>query len=353
MDAAASEIWTGVVGLMTQYGLDVVGAIVVLLIGLWASGWAKRMTIKSLIKVEQVDATLRMFFGSLVKYLVLAFTFIMVLNQVGVQTASLIAIMGAAGLAIGLALQGTLSNVASGVMLLLFRPLNVDQFVNAGGVMGTVKAVNLFTTEVATLDNVQVIVPNSQIWGGTITNYSVYDTRRMDIVMGIGYGNSIDDAMAALRAIYNADDRVMEDADILISGGCIQQIAPGLDHYVLDTVRDRPANSLIYAVPLGDTAEVDLAITFQQNPVISHLNASVSDTINNRLDVRLECPLCGTGESPDLHEGQDRRIECTAGERSYCQRFTSDLQRHGIRFARAPTGAIGHREIAVVTVNRH
>ncbi|MDG2480558.1 MAG: mechanosensitive ion channel [Alphaproteobacteria bacterium] len=213
MDAAASEIWTEVAGLMTQYGLDVVGAIVVLLIGLWASGWAKRMTIKSLIKVEQVDATLRMFFGSLVKYLVLAFTFIMVLNQFGVQTASLIAIMGAAGLAIGLALQGTLSNVASGVMLLLFRPLNVDQFVNAGGVMGTVKAVNLFTTEVATLDNVQVIVPNSQIWGGTITNYSVYDTRRMDIVMGIGYGNSIDDAMAALRAIYNADDRVMADPE--------------------------------------------------------------------------------------------------------------------------------------------
>jgi small conductance mechanosensitive channel len=211
MDDTVKELWTETIVLLTEYGLDVVGAIVVLIVGLWASGWGRRMTVRALNKIKSVDATLTGFFSNLVKYAVLAFTVIMVLNQFGVQTASLIAVLGAAGLAIGLAMQGTLSNVAAGVMLLLFRPLSVGQFVMAGGISGTVKMINLFTTELATLDNVQVIVPNSQIWSSAITNYSVYDTRRIDIVMGIGYGDSIDEAMAAFREIYSADKRVHSD----------------------------------------------------------------------------------------------------------------------------------------------
>jgi small conductance mechanosensitive channel len=213
MDINVSEMWDLGLIVLAEYGLDVIGAIAVLLIGLWASGWAKRATTKALNQVERVDDTLTGFFASMAKYVVLAFTVVMVLNQFGVQTASLIAIMGAAGLAIGLALQGTLSNVASGVMLLLFRPLSVGQFVDAGGAMGTVKTVSLFTTELATLDNVQIIVPNSQIWSSKITNYSVYDTRRIDIVMGIGYGDSIDEAMSAFQEIYGADSRVHTDPE--------------------------------------------------------------------------------------------------------------------------------------------
>ena len=138
-------------------------------------------------------------------------TIIAVLNQFGVQTASLIAVLGAAGLAIGLALQGTLSNVAAGVMLLLFRPPSVGQFVEAGGTMGTVKEINLFVTGLATLDNLKVIVPNSAIWGSNITNYSEYPTRRIDIVMGIAYGASIDEAMAIFHKIFEADSRVLAD----------------------------------------------------------------------------------------------------------------------------------------------
>ncbi len=213
MDETVKEVWAETLVMLTEYGLDVVGALIVLIVGLWASGWARRLTVRALDKIESVDATLTGFFSNLVKYMVLAFTVIMVLNQFGVQTASLIAVLGAAGLAIGLAMQGTLSNVAAGVMLLLFRPLSVGQFVEAGGVSGTVKTISLFTTELATLDNVQIIVPNSQIWSSTITNYSVYDTRRIDIVMGIGYGNSIDDAMAALRDVYSADSRVHADPE--------------------------------------------------------------------------------------------------------------------------------------------
>jgi len=209
--AAAGEAWAEVVALVTAYGLSVLGAVVLLVVGLWLAGWAKRAVVRALSRVKRVDDTLRGFFGNLVHYAIVVLTAIMVLNQFGVQTASLVAVLGAAGLAIGLALQGTLSNVAAGVMLLLFRPLSVGQFVEAGGVMGTVKEINLFTSELATLDNVQVIVPNSMIWGQTITNYSVYQTRRIEIVMGIGYGSPIDAAMAALREVFEADPRVRAD----------------------------------------------------------------------------------------------------------------------------------------------
>ncbi len=211
MEDTVNKVWTETITLLTEYGLDVVGAIILLTLGLWASGWARRMTSRALGRVKRVDATLSGFFSNLVRHAILAFTVIMVLNQFGVQTASLIAVLGAAGLAIGLAIQGTLSNVAAGVMLLLFRPLAVGQFVEAGGVSGTVKEINLFATELATLDNVQLIVPNSQIWADTIKNYSVYTIRRIDIVMGIGYGDSIDEAMEAFREIFGNDERVYAD----------------------------------------------------------------------------------------------------------------------------------------------
>jgi small conductance mechanosensitive channel len=208
---AVQEIYVKLGPLITSYGLEVLGAIVMLIVGLWLSGWAKRATNAGLGRVRRIDATLRSFFANLARYAVLILTVIAVLNQFGVQTASLIAVLGAAGLAIGLALQGTLSNVAAGVMLLLFRPLSVGQFVEAGGTMGTVKEVNLFFTEMATLDNLKVVVPNSAIWSNNITNYSEYPTRRIDIVMGIAYDASIDDAMAVLRAAYEGDDRVLAD----------------------------------------------------------------------------------------------------------------------------------------------
>ena len=144
---------------------------------------------------------------------------IAVLSQFGVQTASLIAVFGAAGLAVGLALQGTLSNVAAGVMLLLFRPFKVGDYIDGGGVSGTVKVISLFVTELATPDNVQIIAPNSQMWGTAIRNYSFHNTRRVDFLVGIDYGDNIDTAMATIRRVSGADTRVHRDPEPFVVVG--------------------------------------------------------------------------------------------------------------------------------------
>ncbi|GAB6054059.1 mechanosensitive ion channel [Magnetospira thiophila] len=203
--------------MITSYGLDVIGAIGILIIGWIISGWAKGAVDKGLSKFERFDITLRGFFSSIVKYLVLTFTVVAVLGQFGIQTASIIAALGAVGLAIGLALQGTLSNVAAGVMLLIFRPFKVGDYIDAGGHAGTVKALSLFTTDMATPDNVHIVVPNGQIWGGSVTNYSFHKTRRVDFAIGIGYGADIDKAMSALESVIVADPRAHKDPAPLIA----------------------------------------------------------------------------------------------------------------------------------------
>ncbi|CCQ73275.1 mechanosensitive ion channel family protein [Magnetospira sp. QH-2] len=200
-----------VVTMVTSYGLDVIGAIGILIIGWIVSGWARGAVNKGLSKFERFDSTLRGFFSSIVKYLVLTFTLVAVLGQFGIQTASIIAALGAVGLAIGLALQGTLSNVAAGVMLLIFRPFKVGDYIDAGGHAGTVKALNLFTTDLATPDNVHIVMPNGQIWGGSVTNYSYHNTRRVDFLVGIGYGANMDQAISAIESVITADSRSLKD----------------------------------------------------------------------------------------------------------------------------------------------
>jgi small conductance mechanosensitive channel len=203
--------------LLTTYGLSVVGAIVILLVGLYAAGWASRLVSRLLARSERVDVTLQHFFASLTKYAIIAFTVIAVLAEFGVETTSLIAVFGAAGLAIGLALQGTLSNVAAGVMLLLFRPFKVGDYIDGGGVTGTVKAIHLFTTELATPDNVQIIAPNSQLWGAAIHNYSYHPTRRVDILLGIAYEANIDQARKAVLEVVGQDARVHKDPEPMVA----------------------------------------------------------------------------------------------------------------------------------------
>jgi small conductance mechanosensitive channel len=134
-----------------------------------------------------------------------------VLSRFGIQTTSLVALLGAAGLAIGLALQGTLSNLAAGVMLLGFRPFKIGDYVDVGGHSGSVKAITLFTTEIATSDNVQITIPNGDIWASSIKNYSYYDRRRCDIVIGVSYDTDLKKAEAALRKVIEADERALSD----------------------------------------------------------------------------------------------------------------------------------------------
>lgn len=211
MEQDLTEYTDMIVEYGTEYGLNIVFAVLILIIGMMAAGWVKRMVIKMCKKSTKIDDTLGAFFSSLARYVVIIFTILAVLDRFGVETASLIAILGAASLAIGLALQGTLSNVAAGVMLLIFRPFKIGQFVDAAGHAGSVKHIGLFVTEMATGDNVQIIIPNSQIWGASIKNFSSNENRRVDLVIGIGYDDDIDKAIAEIGSVCDADDRVLKD----------------------------------------------------------------------------------------------------------------------------------------------
>jgi len=203
------ETMAALVDLAVSWTVTGVGALVVLLAGLWVAGRLKRITASAIIRAPNLDETLAKFFASIVYYTVLAFVVIAVLSMFGIQTTGLAALIGATGLAIGLALQGTLGHVASGVMLLAFRPFRIGDYVTVAGQAGTVKEINLFTTELATPDNIKIIVPNGDVYGSSIVNYSAHDTRRVDIVMGISYTDDIDKAIASLDAVVSADERIL------------------------------------------------------------------------------------------------------------------------------------------------
>ncbi|MDX5593434.1 mechanosensitive ion channel family protein [Pseudovibrio sp. SPO723] len=193
--------------------LNVIKAIVFLILGYFFAGFASRIVRDRLGKVERLDQTLAVFFSSLVRWGVLAVVVIAVLQLVGFQATSLVAVLGAASLAIGLALQGTLSDVASGVMLIIFRPYRLGDYVEVGGTAGTVKEINLFVTELATPDNVQIIMPNSKARSSVITNYSAHPTRRVDITFGVDYSDDADKAIELITAIATSDERVLKDPE--------------------------------------------------------------------------------------------------------------------------------------------
>lgn len=202
---------------LATYGIDVVGALVIIVVGFMVAGWARRALERTLGRSGKMDATLVRFFGSLTRYAIIAFVIIAALQQFGVEATSLVAVFGAAGLAIGLALQGTLSNVAAGVMLLMFRPFKIGDFVDIGGQAGTVKEVGLFTTKLATGDNVKIIMPNSQIWGSAIKNFSANPTRRVDLMMGIDYGDNIDTAMATINRVIGEESQALTDPESVVA----------------------------------------------------------------------------------------------------------------------------------------
>jgi len=206
--AMIQQIWQTAQQSLTEYGLDVVAAIVILIVGVWIAGLVEAVIKKALGRAKRVDAMLVSFFASAGRYLVLIFVGVAVLGRFGIETTSLIAVLGAAGLAIGLALQGTLSNVAAGVMLLIFRPFKVGDFIEGGGHAGTVKTLNLFFTEMATPDNIHIVVPNSDVWGTSIRNFSTHAERRVDFLIGVSYDTDLDQAMAALNDVIAAEPRV-------------------------------------------------------------------------------------------------------------------------------------------------
>jgi small conductance mechanosensitive channel len=199
-----------------DFGINLVTAIVIFFVGKWVVNLIVSGLMKGMKKGE-LDVTLRRFMGNLARMLLMLFVIIAAINQLGVQTASLIALLGAAGLAVGLALQGSLSNFAAGVLIVLFRPYKVGDWIEGGGISGAVEEVQILTTVLKTGDNKRVIVPNSQIMGTTITNYSANETRRVDLVVGVSYGDDIDKVRKELQDLVSADDRILDDPAVTIA----------------------------------------------------------------------------------------------------------------------------------------
>ncbi|MBR9844156.1 MAG: mechanosensitive ion channel [Rhodobacteraceae bacterium] len=188
-------------------------ALVVIVIGWSVAGIVAGIVRRKVNASPEIDNTLGNFVASIIRWVILLMVLVAVLGLFGIEATSLVAMMGAATLAIGLALQGTLSDLAAGFMLILFRPYRLGQYVDIGGTAGTVKDLNLFITELVTPDNVQIIIPNGKAWGAIITNYSAHDTRRVDLTFGIDYGNDADHAMAIILREAGADERVKGDPE--------------------------------------------------------------------------------------------------------------------------------------------
>lgn len=187
------------------WGMRVISALAILIAGWVIGGWVS----KRIDKIPNLDGTLSSFLGGLAKYLIFTVSFIAVLGQFGVQTASLLAVLGAAGLAIGLALQGTLSNIAAGTMLLILRPFNVGDYIEFGNSAGTVQTLGLFGTELNTLDNRYIFAPNSAIWGSEIINFTRNPERRQDIPVGISYDDDINKAIKVLEDVLELEPRLI------------------------------------------------------------------------------------------------------------------------------------------------
>ncbi|MEM9556048.1 MAG: mechanosensitive ion channel domain-containing protein [Acidobacteriota bacterium] len=195
---------------LVPYSIALVQAILIFVIGRFVAGLVVRL-ISKLLERSKLDEMLIDFITSILKALLLLVVIVAALNELGVDTTSLVALIGAAGLAIGLALQGSLQNFSAGSLLVFFRPIKVGEFVEVAGVSGVVEEIQIFQTQLRTGDNKLVIVPNSQIYGSVITNYSRKPTRRVDMVFGIGYEDDIDRAREVMQGILDADERILDD----------------------------------------------------------------------------------------------------------------------------------------------
>ncbi len=215
--AATAPVLSSVQGIATRiyeilaaYGLRVIGAILILLIGRYAARLASSLLVRVLTKAK-MDPTLVPFIENFSYMAMLVFVIVAALERVGVQTASFIAVLGAAGLAVGLALQGSLANFASGVLLLIFKPFRVGDFVEIGGVQGTVQAIQIFNTVLNSPDNVRIVVPNGAVTGGSISNYTINGTRRVDLVVSVAYEDDLRKARRVIEGVLSADPRILAE----------------------------------------------------------------------------------------------------------------------------------------------
>ncbi len=211
MENLAAKVWE----LLTIYGFKAVAAVVVFVVGRWV---AKGLTkfLENIMNKRQVDPTIISFIAHMIYIALLVFVVLAALGQLGIQTTSFIAVIGAAGLAIGLALQGSLANFAAGFLMIIFRPFKVGDYIEGAGVAGTVEAIQIFTTQLKTPDNKTVIIPNAPLTAGNITNYSAKGTRRVDLVFGIGYKDDIDHAKKVIMDVLAKEERILKDSDTTV-----------------------------------------------------------------------------------------------------------------------------------------
>lgn len=203
--------------LSVAYGLNLLTAIAILLAGFAIARWVARLVRTRLQNLKRFDDALIPVVVQIARYAILVFTLILVLAEFGIQTTSIIAVLGAAGLAIGLALQGTLQNVAAGFMLLFIRPFTVGDFIETAAGSGTVDEIGLFMTRMRTGQGIFVAVPNSKIWSDSITNYSMLPTRRIDLVVGISYDDDIDKARDIILKLAKGEDRVLDNPEAVVN----------------------------------------------------------------------------------------------------------------------------------------
>ncbi len=204
------QYWTQIVDLVVRYGASLLLAIITLIVGLWVVKRIVKLIDKTMDK-RDVDASLRPFLRSIVAALLKVMLIISVAGMVGIEMTSFVAVLGAAGLAVGLALQGSLSNFAGGVLILLLKPFKVGDFIEADGISGTVREIQIFYTYITTVQNQEVIVPNGDLSNNAIKNYSFHDTRRMDLTFGIGYTDDMDKAKGILRELVEAESNILKE----------------------------------------------------------------------------------------------------------------------------------------------
>jgi small conductance mechanosensitive channel len=198
------------VSVLTEIALNVLGAVAILLVGRWVAKVA-RGGVRKLMRKKNIDETLVLFVSNVLYVLIIAFVLMAALGKLGVETTSAIAVLGAAGLAIGFALQGSLGNFAAGLMLVIFRPFKVGDFIEAAGAKGTVEEIRIFTTRLKAPDNKIVIVPNAKVTGDNVVNYSAKETRRVDLVIGVSYEDDLDKVREVIKCVLSEDKRILQE----------------------------------------------------------------------------------------------------------------------------------------------
>lgn len=255
----------GAIGVATNILL----AIVILIIGMWIAGAVSKFVRGLGEKYDKLDNTLFKFLGSVVRYIIMAFVVIAVLNRFGVETTSIVALLGAAGLAVGLALQGAMSNLAAGVMLMLFRPYKVGDFIDAAGRFGNVTEIDLFTTVLQTFDNQQIIIPNSQVWGEQIVNHSHHPVRGVDMVVSVAYGENTDEARKVIDGVLAGNAHVLADPAPFVEVETLNESS--VDFRVRPFVKGENYFDVLYSVPEQMKKALDAAgieIPFPHRKVI-------------------------------------------------------------------------------------